>query len=298
MSSEISSPPSTYSFDVVGDTIRTSIQLSAIMIRKLSAALMYASQCDKYEHHTVRYVMMILSIIFYDDHFNILPQLRTWVGCYPDIGVETFHHRPGQWRETVFTCSDLYEVKPASSGVDPFIQLHKGVPMQHGVLHYSRGMLVGIVGLRWRFQEYHLVKLPNQDQPHLLTMDFHEYHPDYPRDNSRPKPSKVYAPGDYMDFNNEEETRDIINILIWRSQKKKTRDLCFLKRNAGPLPKSFTHSTLNMGIITDEDKNNEEDKPVLTREDYEHLIPYLTGQDTEMSEIGGVHQEGDRMEED
>jgi hypothetical protein len=170
--------------------------------------------------------------------------------------------------------------------------------MQHGILHYSRGMLVGIVGLKWRFQEYHLVKLPNQDQPHLLTMDFHEYPPESPRDYSRPKPSREYAHGDYMDFKNEEEARDIINILIWRSEREQTRDLCFLKRNAEHLPKSLTHSTLAMGIITDEDKNNEEDKPVITREEFGYLIEYMTGQNTEMSETGGVNQEGDRMEED
>ena len=73
MSSYLSSPPSTFEFDVVGESIRKSIRLSPTMEDKLNLALTYANVYRRYEHHTVRYVMMLLQIIFFDEKFNIVP---------------------------------------------------------------------------------------------------------------------------------------------------------------------------------------------------------------------------------
>ena len=268
------------------------------MAFKLNSAFLYAAYYGNSEHHTVRYVMMILSLIFNKERFNILPQLRTYTGYYPDIALETFICRPGSWRNGVFACNDILEAKPGNSKEDPFVQLHKAIPVQHGVLHFSRGTLTGVVGLKWRIQEYHLVKVPGQKEPVLLTRDFHDYRSGSPIDKTRPKLSREYKEGEYMDFEKKEEAKDIIDILIWRAQGGQTRDLCFQRHHAEPLPKSLTHSTLSMGILTAEDKEEEEEQPILPHADFSHVLLYLSDKDNNEPGTGGVTQEGDRMQED
>lgn len=190
MSSDLSSPPSTHSFEIVGEVLRKRINLSAILVKKIILALSYASAYSDSEHNTVRYIVMILSTIFFEDHFNLLPQIRTWSGNYPDIGLETYYERPGNWRSTGFICNDYFEAKPVNSNVDPFIQLHKGIEMEYGLLHHTRGLLVGIKGFKWRFEEYHLVQVPLQTNPYLLTLAFHSYPKGSPEDSTRPTLSR------------------------------------------------------------------------------------------------------------
>lgn len=87
-----------------------------------------------------------------------------------------------------------------------------------------------------------------------------------------------------MDLAKEEEARDIINILIWRSQGNKTRDLSYLRHHANPFPKSLTHSTFSMGILTEEDQQIQEEQPVLTSEEFGHITAYFKAQGDEMAE--------------
>jgi len=121
---------------------------------KLPLALTHANVYTRLEHHTVRYVMMLLQIIFFDEKFNIFPQFCTWSVCYPDIALETCYNRPGSWRNRDFVCIYFFEAKPGASSADPFVLLRQGISMEYGVLHFYRGLLIGIVGLTWRFLEY------------------------------------------------------------------------------------------------------------------------------------------------
>lgn len=101
-----------------------------------------------------------------------------------------------------------------------------------------------------------------------------------------------------MDIRNEKEAEDILNILIWRSQKGQTRDLCFLKHHATPLPKSLTHSTLGMGIITDEDKENEDEQPILPLQDFYHVPNFISQYDNKNAETDNKNTETDVVDEE
>lgn len=140
MSSDLSSPPTTYEFDVEGESFRKAISLSPTMRDKLNLALTHA-KTETHEHHTVRYVMILLHIIFFDEKFNILPQFYTWSGCYPDIALEVYYTRPGSWRNCGFVCTDFFEAKPAASGDDPFVQLRRAVSEEFRVFRYSKGVV-------------------------------------------------------------------------------------------------------------------------------------------------------------
>ena len=159
--------------------------------------------------------------------------------------------------------------------------------MQHGILHYYRGILTGVKGFIGKIQEYHFVKVPNQKDPYLLTRDFHHYPSDISRDHSRPTPSRAYQPTEYIDIRIDNEAKDILDILFWRANGGKTRNLCFQRHHAQHLTKSLTHATLAMGIITDEDRKSEE-KPVLNTEDFGYIISYMTGGENSESETGVV----------
>lgn len=101
-----------------------------------------------------------------------------------------------------------------------------------------------------------------------------------------------------MDIRIENEAKDILDILFWRANGGKTRNLCFQRHHAQHLPKSLTHATLAMGIITDEDRKGEEEKPVINTEDLGYVISYMTGEENSESETGVVTQEGNRMDVD
>ena len=71
-----------------------------------------------------------------------------------------------------------------------------------------------------------------------------------------------------------------------------------MKHHAEPLPKSLTHSNLDRGIITDEERNPEADKPVINIKDFGHIAAYMESKSLVMPETGGVNEEGYRMEVD
>lgn len=261
---------------MVGESIRSRFSLSQTVKDKFILALTYAVEQGNNEHPTVRYIVMLLIIIFNDECYNILPQLRTWTGYFPDIAIETFYQRPSTVRSIGFVCCDFLEAKSANSSVDPFVQLHNGVANQYGFRHYSKGLLMGVVGLKWRFEEYHLVKVPNQTDPLLLTLPFQSSPLNTPEDHTRPKLSRAYTDNEYMDLTKKKEAIDVLNILIWRAQKGKTRDLFFMRHHAQPLPKSLTHATL---IVDDE-----EEETVLPNEEYKHIVAYL-GQEEDRMEM-------------
>lgn len=240
--------------------------------------------------------MILLQIIFSAEKFNILPQLYTWSGRYPDIVLETFFDRPGSTRKLGFVFSDFIEAKSAESKDDPIKQLTLAISEEHGAMRHSKGLLIGVVGLTWRFVEYHWVSVPGSDMPRLLLEDFHTPSPGSPKGLRRPQRSREYKEGCYMDLTIEEEARDILNILIWRSGDGETRDLSYKRHHAEAIPKSLTRSTLSMGDLTEEDIPDFE-KLVLASAEFGYLVPFLTARDVEMAERGG-NQEGDRMEVD
>ena len=161
--------------------------------------------------------------------------------------------------------------------------------MEYGSRFYSRGLLIGVVGFRWRFVEYHLVLVPEKKTPDLLQKDFHTYDEDLPTDDTRPQPTRKYDQGGYMDLTIKEEARDILNILIWRSRGAKTRDLSKLRHHTYHIPASLTRSTMSMTDPAYEITEIEKEEFVLSKKEFGHIVPFLTAQD---------FQEGDRMEVD
>ena len=99
-----------------------------------------------------------------------------------------------------------------------------------------------------------------------------------------------------MDLSKEEEAKDILNILLWRSQNGQTRDLSFLNKDASPYPKSLTMSTFD--IFGNGDWEEQDEAPVLITGEYDHIGRLLSLQDTQNAGTGEVDEEGSRMEED
>jgi hypothetical protein len=192
------------------------------------------------------------------------------------------------------------EFKTKDSKVDPIEQWRKSVLMQYGAFHKSKGVLIGVKGVQWRYVEYHFVMLPLQKKPELLLRDFHDFTKGPERVSGRPIPSKEYAAGDYMDFEIEEEGKDILRAMIWVAKGKHDRDLKFLSDQATSLPQSFTQSTVNNGVIVE---SYDEDAYKLGS-DFDYLLPFLDEQsrggsgntDSEQEEAGGQSQESERME--
>jgi len=286
---DLSPPPPQFDFDVVGYHIRERTRISSFMQDKLNLALAYAKKFNHLEHHTVRYVMILLQIIFYREKFNIVPQFYSWVGCYPDIALETYYDRPESSRKRGFVCADFFEAKPGNSHDDPIAQLTNAIGMEYGYRFHSRGLLVGVVGFTWRFVEYQWVSVSEEKNPVLIKIDFHTYHENLPTDSSRPQPSREYKDGDYMDLSKKEEAKDILNILIWRSNDGKTRNLYKTRDHAEPFKASLTRSTMGMPDSAYEIPEIEEGDFILSVREFGHIAPFLTAQDS---------QEGDRMEVD
>lgn len=294
---DLSSPPSQVEFAGVGDHIRQRTPISSLMEDKILLALAYAKKFKNLEHHTVRYIMILLQIIFYQENFNIVPQFYSWVGHYPDIALETYYDRPGSSRKRGFVCADFFEAKSGTSHDNPIDQLTKAIRMEFGSRFHSRGLLVGVVGFRWRFVEYQWVSVSNKKTPVLIKIDFHTCHENLPTDITRPEPSREYKDGDYMNLSEEEEAKDIINILIWRSNGGKIRDLYKTRDDAEHLKASLTRSTMSMPDPSYEIPEIEERDYELSGREFGHLVPLLTAPDVEMAEREG-NQEGNRMEED
>lgn len=102
--------------------------------------------------------------------------------------------------------------------------------------------LIGVRGLKWRFVDYHFVRVPHTKEAILLTKDFYDTNKD-PGETDRPKVSKTYEEGDYMDFRSDDEGKDIIRTLHWLAKNEKGRDLTF-RHHANSLPNSITCSTM------------------------------------------------------
>lgn len=102
-----------------------------------------------------------------------------------------------------------------------------------------------------------------------------------------------------MSFKSETEGKDIIQALLWISKGKETRYLFFQKHHASVLPKSFTRSTLENGIIVEPDAEN----PYKLYEEFGYLIPLILsevkggeyGMEASQDQAGGQSQESERM---
>jgi hypothetical protein len=245
------------SFSFVPEMLQHSIVLGGHLKARIQTALQLAVNNTNSEHHTGRCALMLVLLIFSLKDWDIVPQFYTNAGKWPDFAIERFYYQPGSLREVLFIANVFLELKKKDSPDDPIEQLRKSILMEHGVYCRSKGVLIGVKGVKWRFMEYHFVKVPNQEEPELLLRDFHDFTKGPEREDGRPTPSRDYAVGDYMDFELEREGKDIIQALLWVAKGKHNRDLMFLKHHASALPQSFTRSTLENGIIVEPD--HEED---------------------------------------
>jgi hypothetical protein len=263
---------------------------------KVQTALQLAVEYTNSEHHAGRCALMLALLIFSLDEWNIVPQFYTHTRKWPDFAFERFYYRPGKWREVLFIANVFMEFKINDSPDDPIEQLKKAIIMQYGTFSRSKGVLIGVKGVKWRFVDYHFVTVPNQREPQLLTKDF----TDGPMGETvRPTPSRKYNEGEYMDLKSEKEGKDVIQALLWIAKGKQGRDLSFMKRHTSALPQSFTRSTLDNGILVD----TEQDQHILGSE-FEYLIPLLEEEvrggydirEAEQDEAGGQSQGSGRME--
>lgn len=287
------------SFSYVPEILQHSVVFDSHLKARLQTALKLAVDHTNTEHHTARCAILLVSLIFASLHWNMVPQFYTHTGKWPDFAFERFYYRPGHWREALFIANVFMEFKPEDSPDDPIEQLKQSVLQQYGVLYRSKGLLIGVKGVKWRFVEYHFVQVPNQSEPVLLLRDFYDFTMGPAQNPDRPTASRIYAEGDYMTFESETEGKDIIRALLWISKGKGSRDLFFQKRNASVLPESFTHSTLVNGIIVEPDADNAHQ----LGEEFAYLVPLLEsevrgdeyGMEASQDQAGGQSQESERM---
>lgn len=280
--------------------LQHSISMDDHLKAKVQTALQMAAENTNSEHHAGRCALILALLIFSLVDWNIVPQFYTHTGKWPDFAFERFHYRPGNWREALFVANVFLEFKTENSRDDPIEQLRQSILMQHGAVYRSKGVLIGVKGVKWRFVEYHFVEIPNQEKPALLLRDFHDFTQGPERDIGRPTPSRNYAVGDYMDFKSENEGKDIIQALLWVAKGKQSRNLMFLEDHASTLPKSFTRSTLDNGIIVEWVKED----PYKLGSDFEYLMPLIYSEvkggggimEAEQDQAGGQSQESERME--
>ena len=269
-----SSPASSLSF--LPAMVSNSISLDKENEEKILTASGLVKGGTHSEHHTMRLVFILFNILFPTKEWNFVPQFYTHMGKWPDLVLERFYYRPDNKRKSVFVSKIFLECKTEKSSDDPIQQLKEAIPLEYGVWHSSRGVLIGVKGLHWRFVDYQFVGLPGQTHPELFFKDFYDTSND-PGNLGRPKPSKVYKEGDYMDLQSEAEAKDIISALLWLVKGKPGRDLTFMDNRAKPIPKSITCSTLGMNWDKDDDV------PIFLdtgfKEEFSHLIPILQEND-------------------
>lgn len=208
--------------------IQNSIELTYPFEFKLQAALNLALLNNHSEHHTARCAIMILLLFCSLEDWNIVPQFFTNEGKWPDLALEHFRYRPGKRREIVFVSHIFVEFKKVNSPDDPIAQMKEAIISQHGPAFNTKGILIGVKGIKWRFVDYHFVNVPNQRAPELLTQDFAAG-----PSNTDPRPiyTRTYREGDYMDFASEDGAKDIISTLLYISKGKRGRDLSFMRRH-------------------------------------------------------------------
>lgn len=287
------------SFSYVPEMLQNSVVFSSHLKARLKTALRLAVDDTSTEHHTARCAILLVSLIFSSLHWNMVPQYYTRAGKWPDFAFERFYYRPGNWREVLFVANVFMEFKPEHSRDDPIEQLRQSIEHEYGQYYRSKGLLIGVKGVKWRFVEYHFVKVPNQLEAVLLLRDFYDFTEGPAQPLDRPTASRIYAKGDYMSFESETEGKDIIRALLWISKGKRSRDLFFQKHHASVLPQSFSHSTLINGTIVEPDAEN----PYRLGDEFAYLIPLIeselrgdgNGMEASQDQAGGQSQESERM---
>jgi hypothetical protein len=93
------------------------------------------------------------------------------------------------------------------------------------------------------------------------------------------------------------EAEDILNILLWRAERKETRDLTIHTPRTEKLPKSMANSTLANGILLSEYDPLYKEEPVLPSKEFEHILAYLQKDTGEIDMAQGT-KEGTTSEED
>jgi hypothetical protein len=265
------SSSATSSFSFVPEMLQHSMVIDDHLKAKIQTAFHLAVKYTNSEHHTARCALMLALLIFSTEDWTIVPQFYTNTGKWPDFVFERFYYRPGHWREALFTANVFLEFKVEISRTDPIEQLKESILNQHGPMHRSKGVLIGVKGVQWRFVEYQFVQVPNQKEPLLLLIDFHDFTRGPARVEGRPTPSRDYAQGEYMDFRLETEGKDILKALLWVMKGKHNRDLTFLRHHATALPQSFTHSTLGGSIVVEaRDENLYKLSP-----EFDYILPLL-----------------------
>ena len=255
---------------------------------RLHTALQLAADPTNTEHHTARCVILLVSLIFQSLHWNMVPQFYTDAGKLPDLVIERFHLRPEKHREALFIGNVFMEFKRRGSPDDPIKQLEKAIQLQHGQTYRSKGLLIGVKGVEWRFVEYNFVTVPHRTGPALLLRDFYDFTKGPAQNADRPTASRIYAQGDYMNLESKKEGEDVIRALLWISKGKDSRDLSFLVHHSSVLPQSFTHSSFVNGIVGEPDADN----PHQLGNQFDYLIPLIeSGMEPFQDQAGGQSQE-------
>jgi hypothetical protein len=276
-SSGLSSPPSSSHISdspVAGPFERASL--------RIKTALKWVEKYTSSEHHTARLAIIIINCYFSMDLWNIVPQYYTQAGKWPDLILEKFYHRPGKKREHTFVPLVFIEFKSPKNPDDPSKQLAEAIKNEQGELFNSKGYLIGIKGTLWTIEDYHFVS-PDKTKNTIDTnntidiicvkLDFFDTSSEKVQHGERPKLERDSENLTILDIKEEQDISSLSKALDWIGKGGKPRDLTPLSHHNKPLTTSFTRSTINSN------NSNDEENPEILGDLYNHIIPYLLGEE-------------------